>query len=153
MLQRTPLAISSDSLPLLAYLVGITALCLAFASFLHWLMQPVVLSNPGLAAYRPPPATRIEPLVRKSDAPELTLVPDASEIGAEIKETAADPGSELREPRKAARVTKSRKIERREARFNRRAGGIAGGRGQPAYAYVQGWNSWARRPTGSWNYW
>jgi hypothetical protein len=153
MLQRTPLALCSDSLPLLAYLVGITAVCLAFASFLHWLMQPVVLFNPGLAAYRPPPATRIEPLVRKSDAPELTLVADASEIGADVKEPAAAPGTELREPRKAARVTKSRKIERREARSNRRAAGIAGGRDKPAYAYVHGWNSWARRPSGSWNSW
>jgi hypothetical protein len=42
-----------------------------------WLMQPRVLPNVGLAAYQPPPGTRIIPLPRKMDAPELAELPAA----------------------------------------------------------------------------
>ena len=38
---------------------------------LYWLLQPVKSANRGLAAYTPPPSTRLEPLPRKMDAPEL----------------------------------------------------------------------------------
>ena len=43
----------------------------------YWLMQPRVLPNLGLAAYEPPPATRLIPLPRKMDAPELADLPPA----------------------------------------------------------------------------
>jgi hypothetical protein len=43
----------------------------------HWLMQPSVIPNAGLAAYEPPPATRLIPLPRKMDAPELADLPPA----------------------------------------------------------------------------
>jgi hypothetical protein len=43
---------------------------------LYSLTQPTVYANPGLAAYTPPPATRLVPLARKSDAPELVDLPD-----------------------------------------------------------------------------
>ena len=39
------------------------------------LMQPRVIPNLGLAAYQPPPATRLIPLPRKMDAPELADLP------------------------------------------------------------------------------
>jgi hypothetical protein len=37
----------------------------------YWLMQPRVIPNMGLAAYEPPPGTRLLPLPHKMDAPEL----------------------------------------------------------------------------------
>src|SRR5262245_17307735 len=41
---------------------------------LHALMQPVQNPNPGLAAYRPPPGTRIEPLpVDMTSPPRVEL--------------------------------------------------------------------------------
>ena len=39
------------------------------------LMQPRVIPNLGLAAYQPPPGTRLIPLPHKSDAPELADLP------------------------------------------------------------------------------
>jgi hypothetical protein len=41
----------------------------------YWLMQPRVIPNPGLAAYKPPPGTRLIPPPRKMDAPELVELP------------------------------------------------------------------------------
>ena len=39
---------------------------------LFWLMQPATRANPGVSAYNPPPATRVEPIahrVESSDQP------------------------------------------------------------------------------------
>jgi hypothetical protein len=41
---------------------------------LYSLCQPAMNRNPGLAAYVPPPATRLVPAPRKSDAPELAVL-------------------------------------------------------------------------------
>lgn len=46
-----------------------------FFGILHHLLQPTVVANPGLAAFSPPPATRLVPLPRQSDAPELAELP------------------------------------------------------------------------------
>jgi hypothetical protein len=43
--------------------------CLLF--LIYSLYQPSIYPNPGVAAYQAPPATRLIPLPRKSDAPEL----------------------------------------------------------------------------------
>src|SRR4051794_23870210 len=48
---------------------------------LIFLMQPDKYPNPGLAAYAPPPGTRLLPLPHESDAPELAELP-APEPGA-----------------------------------------------------------------------
>src|SRR5262249_61376721 len=48
----------------------------AYAGFflwLYWLMQPIVVANPGLAGYHPPPKT----IVRYADSPWVP--PDPSE--------------------------------------------------------------------------
>jgi hypothetical protein len=42
---------------------------------LYSLCQPKTNLNPGLAAYTPPPGTRLLPLPRQSDAPELAELP------------------------------------------------------------------------------
>jgi hypothetical protein len=50
------------------------AACIFFP--LYSLTRPTIYANPGLAAYTPPPATRLVPLARKSDAPEFIDLPD-----------------------------------------------------------------------------
>jgi hypothetical protein len=60
---------------LAAPLLGISGAILAGAAglflLIYFLCQPTVSANPGVAAYAPPPATRLVPLPRISDAPEL----------------------------------------------------------------------------------
>jgi hypothetical protein len=62
-------------------LLGVFSIILAGASciflLLYYLSQPAIRHNPGVAAYTPPPGTRLVPLPRKNDAPELAeLQPD-----------------------------------------------------------------------------
>jgi hypothetical protein len=47
-----------------------------FALAFHFLFQPTVYENPGLAAYSAPPETRLVPLPGKSDAPALADLPE-----------------------------------------------------------------------------
>jgi hypothetical protein len=58
-----------------APLLGVSGAVLAGAaslfSLIFFLCQPAVSPNPGVAAYTPPAATRLVPLPRISDAPEL----------------------------------------------------------------------------------
>jgi hypothetical protein len=54
-----------------AFLAGAAGLFL----LLYFLSQPTINANPGVAAYKPPPATRLIPLPRISDAPELADLP------------------------------------------------------------------------------
>jgi hypothetical protein len=62
-----------------APLLGVFGAILAGAGCLflltYYLSQPAMNPNPGVAAYTPPPATRLVPLPRKSDAPELADLP------------------------------------------------------------------------------
>jgi hypothetical protein len=62
-----------------APLFGVFGVILAGAAciflLLYYLSRPAVNPNPGLAAFKPPPATRLVPLPRKSDAPELAELP------------------------------------------------------------------------------
>ena len=62
----------------LFWLIGvITAIVGCFWFMLFQLSQPAIYANPGAAAYTPPPGTRLIPLLRKSDAPEVAYFPDA----------------------------------------------------------------------------
>lgn len=62
-----------------APLFGVFGAILAGAAglflLLYWLCQPAINANPGVAAYTAPPATRLVPLPRISDAPELADLP------------------------------------------------------------------------------
>jgi hypothetical protein len=57
---------------LTAILAGAAGLFLVLYFFL---LQPTIHPNPGLAAFTPPPGTRLVPLPRKSTAPELADIP------------------------------------------------------------------------------
>jgi hypothetical protein len=64
--------------PVFWALVTILAGAAGVFLLLYSLGQPKINPNPGLAAYTPPPGTRLLPLPRKSDAPELAELPPDS---------------------------------------------------------------------------
>jgi hypothetical protein len=68
--------VSADyAVPMAVYLIAF-ALVAGLGCFAGYrLMQPRVIPNLGLAAYQPPPGTRLIPLPHKSDAPELADLP------------------------------------------------------------------------------
>jgi hypothetical protein len=74
------LELQSDEwdLPLLLVLCALLAAAAGFFLLLYLHCQPTVTFNPGLAAYTPPPATRLDPLPRQSTAPELADIPPAA---------------------------------------------------------------------------
>src|SRR5450432_4708140 len=74
------LELQSDewAVPLFWVLCAILAAAAGFFLLLYFHCQPTVTFNPGLAAYKPPPATRLVPLPRQSTAPELADIPPAA---------------------------------------------------------------------------
>jgi hypothetical protein len=56
-------------------LAAASGLCLLFYS----VTRPTVYANPGIASYTPPPGTRLIPLPRTSDAPQLVDIPPAED--------------------------------------------------------------------------
>jgi hypothetical protein len=86
------------SLPILNALAVTLGLTAALFLLLYWLMQPKVFENPGLASYRPPPGTRLEPLPRASDAPQLAELPESKTVAAVAQEASS---SETPKPAKA----------------------------------------------------
>ncbi len=68
-----------------APLLGVSSAILAGAAgifaLIFFLCQPTVSPNPGVAAFAPPPATRLVPLPRISDAPELAELPAEAHSG------------------------------------------------------------------------
>jgi hypothetical protein len=146
MFRRQQSNLISESWPIVAYLIGIGGFLFAFGGFIHWLLQPVVLPNPGLAAYQPPPATRLEPLIRKINVHELSVVADAVETDP------VEPAGTIAaapEIRRVVRGTKPSKPQREARSKNHKGAQLLTRRSQsPANAYAQDWNSWARRPGG-----
>ena len=63
--------------PVMYSLIKLSLFAAAFFVFLIWLYQPNVIENPGVAAYQPPPGTRLVPLPRKMEAPEIIQIPSA----------------------------------------------------------------------------
>jgi hypothetical protein len=112
-----------------AIMVGASCLFL----LLHELCQPTINLNPGVAAYSAPPATRLVPLPRESDAPELAdLPPDpASALSAMAQARAGDQPTkrDAHPPRKRARVD-PRDYDQRKFGYVQ----------QPDFGY-RGWNN------------
>lgn len=65
-------------LPSFWIISAILAVISCFSLLLFYVSQPTTYPNPGLAAFIAPPGTRLLPLLRKSDAPELADLPDES---------------------------------------------------------------------------
>src|SRR5436190_13384076 len=74
--------------PLLYILIKLSLIAAGFFAFLFWLYQPIIIENPGVAAYQPPPGTRLVPLPRKMDSPELFEITSAeSPMVASVEDT------------------------------------------------------------------
>src|SRR5215212_1038672 len=82
---------TDDSLPILNAFVVTLGLTAALFLLLYLLLQPKVFENPGLAAYQPPPATRLEPLPRASDAPQMAELPEEKTVPVVAQEPSPPP--------------------------------------------------------------
>jgi hypothetical protein len=122
--------------PILGYLTFIGLIFLTFFSFLLWLSKPVILANPGMAAYKPTPATRLEPVLRKMDAPEVAALPETAPEAERAQANVAEPRSHKQDVRPQIRK-RTRVVARRQHQ-------------QPAYAAIQGGNSWYQRSEATW---
>jgi hypothetical protein len=60
--------------PILYCLIKLSLFTGAFFAFLIWLFQPTIIENPGVAAYQPPPGTRLVPLPRKVVSAEIAEI-------------------------------------------------------------------------------
>jgi hypothetical protein len=103
-----------------------TAVASCLVVLLLFLMQPEKYPNPGLAAYTPPPGTRLLPLPRKSDAPELAELPPSPQEESPLHALAQvrPPEGEVKEvkharPARKRSRTASRPREQREAGYAR----------------------------------
>jgi hypothetical protein len=81
---------AEPSLPLMIATTVVVGLVVSVFALLYWVMQPRALENPGMAAYHPPAGTRLEPLPRKFDAPELAELPPAA-VAPVLAETQPSP--------------------------------------------------------------
>jgi hypothetical protein len=106
-----------------APLLGISGAILAGAaglfSLIFFLCQPTVSPNPGVTAYTPPPATRLVPLPRISDAPELADLPveTSSPLAALAQARAGDQAAKP-PPRPVARKRpRAEPVERDQRNF------------------------------------
>jgi hypothetical protein len=68
----------------MGYLSGYLAFMAGIFMFLHWLLQPVTITNAGQSAYIPPPQTRLVPVARKFDAPELLELADTRPLSTSL---------------------------------------------------------------------
>jgi hypothetical protein len=113
----------------------------------YWLMQPRVFPNPGLAAYKPPPGTRLIPLPRKMDAPALVELPAVPSDVPNIKvDYPQNPISQaaVASPKPAARRAKPKSHSVDDP--------------TSAYAYSERWRyserrTYADRPDRGWSSW
>jgi hypothetical protein len=112
----------------LAVYVGI-ALCF------YWLMQPTVVTNQGLAAFRAPPNTIVSSFLVPS-APSGSLATTVEQPAPEIAETPVAP------PKKAVAKREARAVPRpqRPVREHERE------RSNPSWGYA------SSQPQGSWGY-
>jgi hypothetical protein len=119
------------------FLVSLASLALTTAPllFLFWMMQPATRANPGVGAYNPPPATRVEPIAHKvessnqprefSSASNFAREYPRSELAEDAQLQGTQASTKREEPltgRKQSRVGYGRKYE------------------QSAHAYAQEWN-------------
>src|SRR5436309_14009106 len=88
------------TLPAMGYLSGYLAFMAGIFLFLYWVLQPVTITNAGQSAYIPPPQTRLAPLARKMDAPDLVELAEAKPLNpvlnvlAQVEEATPPPNNE-----------------------------------------------------------
>jgi hypothetical protein len=104
----------------MGYLSGYLAFMAGIFFILYWQLQPATIANAGKSAYVPPPETRLIPLARRMDAPELAEITPLNsplEALAKVEDTPASSNNESgRRAKKRHRgETASREPRRRYA--------------------------------------
>jgi len=129
------------------YLIIFVSVAGLGASGGYWLMQPRMIPNLGLAAYKPPLATRLIPLPRKMDAPALV---ELSTMPADVPDAELDPPQ-----RTTSKVTVAnpKPVARRSKPKSQHVDNV-----MSAYAYSDRWGyrerrSYADRSNRSWSSW
>src|SRR5712671_7982128 len=90
--------------PILYYLIKLLVFAGAFFAFLIWLFQPIIIENPGVAAYHPPPGTRLVPLSRNIPAPQVAEIPTARNLA--VSPPVDNTSRDLSEKKSSTRVAK-----------------------------------------------
>ena len=120
------MSLPSDSrdaeLPMLAYVAVLASVFGLFALGLHWLQQPSVIPNPGLAAYKPPPGMAV-PLATSSET--LMSMEQSAELAARDARGERQEGKAPEQKQKRTAQTHSRKPPRVAERRSRWPWGYA----------------------------
>jgi hypothetical protein len=102
----------------MGYLCGYLAFMAGIFYILYWQLQPATIANAGQAAYVPPPHTRLIPLARKMDAPELAEIPPLNSALGALAKVEDTPTSSHNE---SGRRTKKRQRTETASRETRRS--------------------------------
>jgi len=141
-MRAEPRDLSNDSTAAIAVCLAIFVLVAGLGCLGGYrLMQPRIIPNLGLAAYQPPPGTRLVPLPRKTDAPELADLPPTP-----VETVGAGPDRASPSVEKATVAASPKPVARRKPR-PRPADDPAS-----AYAYGGRWG-YGDRGGGSWSSW
>jgi hypothetical protein len=105
----------------MGYLFGYLAFMAGILSFLYWQLQPTTIANAGQAAYVPPPQTRLIPLARKMDAPELAEIPPLNSALGALAKVEDTPTSSHNESGRGAKKRHRTETASRETRRSYRA--------------------------------
>jgi hypothetical protein len=106
----------------MGYLCGYLAFMAGIFFVLYWQLQPATIANAGQAAYVPPPQTRLIPLPRKMDAPQLAdITPLNSSLEALAKVDAAPAAPQDESGRRAKKRNRSETASRETHRNYRTA--------------------------------
>jgi hypothetical protein len=125
----------------MGYLCGYLAFMAGIFFILYWQLQPATIANAGQSAYVPPPQTRLIPLARKMDAPELAEVKpvgSALEALAKVDDT---PISTSNGPARRAKKRHRTEATQRETRKRYVSEGTAYYRSYDRYSQ-RGYRSW-----------
>jgi hypothetical protein len=129
------------TIPVMGYLSGYLAFMAGIFFILYWQLQPATIANAGKSAYVPPPQTRLIPLARKMDAPELAEIPPLAsplEALARVEDTPTPSSSESRRHAKKRHRTET---AHRETRRGYAYEGSAYYRSPDRY-WQRGYRSW-----------
>jgi hypothetical protein len=121
------------TIPVMGYLCGYLAFMAGIFFFLYSQLQPATIANAGQAAYVPPPQTRLIPLARKMDAPELAEIPPLSSALGALAKVEDTPTSSSNESSRRGKKRHRTETVSRETR-----------RGYRAVAYGSYDRSWQR---------
>jgi hypothetical protein len=126
------------TIPVMGYLCGYLAFMAGIFFFLYSQLQPATIANAGRAAYVPPPQTRLLPLARKMDAPELAEIPPLNSALGALAKVEDTPTSSHNESGRRAKKRHRTETASRETRRSYRAVSY----GSYDRSWQRGYRSW-----------